>query len=85
MPPGFKLPSASAACIILSAARSLTDWPGFRNSAFPNISHPVSLDASFRRSNGVLPIRPKTDDAVTICLRVILYTANSLKIFRKIY
>ena len=35
------------------AARSLTDPPGFMNSAFPRISHPVSSESELMRICGV--------------------------------
>jgi len=38
------VPVSSAHCTSPKAARSLTDPPGFMNSAFPKISHPVSSD-----------------------------------------
>ena len=41
--------------MIQSAARSLTDWPGFMNSALPQISQPVASDARRSRISGVLP------------------------------
>lgn len=34
------------------AARSLTDPPGFMNSAFPRISHPVSSESELMRICG---------------------------------
>jgi hypothetical protein len=40
------------------AARSFTEPPGFMNSAFPRISHPVSSDNRLSRINGVLPTYP---------------------------
>jgi hypothetical protein len=39
-----------------SAARSFTDWPGFKNSAFPRMVQPVSSDAFLSLMSGVLPI-----------------------------
>ena len=39
-----------------SAARSLTEPPGFRNSHLPRISHPVASDGPWRRISGVFPI-----------------------------
>ncbi len=55
VPPGRKSPLAMASRMMNSAARSLTDWPGFMNSAFPRISQPVSSLALRRRTSGVLP------------------------------
>jgi hypothetical protein len=55
VPPGRRSPRATASRMIDSAARSLTDWPGLRNSALPRISQPVSSDARRNRISGVLP------------------------------
>ena len=38
------------------AARSLTDPPGFMNSALPKISQPVAAERALRRISGVLPM-----------------------------
>src|SRR5262249_39786287 len=38
------------------AARSLTDWPGFMNSALPSMVQPVSSDARLSLIRGVSPI-----------------------------
>ncbi len=35
VPPGRSAPRATASLMMYSAARSLTDWPGFMNSALP--------------------------------------------------
>ncbi len=59
-PPGFSRPLRSASRMMARAARSLTDWPGFMNSALPRISHPVSSLARFRRIRGVLPMASST-------------------------
>src|SRR5512144_620240 len=55
VPPGFSAPLCSAARIIHSAARSLTEPPGFRNSALPRISQPVSAESLPSLISGVLP------------------------------
>ena len=55
VPPGLSAPRATASRTIQSAARSLTDWPGFRNSALPRISQPVASDGPRRRISGVFP------------------------------
>ena len=39
-----------------NAARSLTDWPGFMNSAVPRIVHPVTADTRSSLISGVLPM-----------------------------
>ena len=51
----------SASRMMNSPARSLTDWPGFMNSALPRISQPVSSEARFSRISGVLPIASITE------------------------
>ena len=60
-PPGLSSPFSSASRMMNSPARSLTDWPGFMNSALPRISQPVSSEARFRRISGVLPIASITE------------------------
>ena len=52
--------------MIQSAARSLTDWPGFMNSALPRISQPVSSDARRSRISGVLPTATGRSRAIFI-------------------
>ena len=54
-PPGRKSPRASASKTIAFAARSLTEPPGFINSAFPKILQPVSSEALRSFISGVLP------------------------------
>ena len=61
VPPGRSSPDARAAVTMPSAARSLMDWPGFRNSALPRMVQPVSSDAFFSLIRGVLPIRSATE------------------------
>ena len=53
-------PCSIASRTMNSAARSFTDWPGFRNSALPQISQPVSSEARLRRISGVLPMAERT-------------------------
>ena len=55
VPPGRSAPRATASRMIQSAARSLTDWPGFMNSALPRISQPVASEARRSRISGVRP------------------------------
>src|SRR5262249_28012243 len=49
---------ASASLTMASAARSLTEPPGLRNSALPSTSQPVISDALRSRMSGVLPMLP---------------------------
>src|SRR5690606_14690449 len=42
--------------MMASAARSLTERPGLRNSALPRMVQPVASEAARRRMSGVLPI-----------------------------
>ena len=44
IPSFFNLLALIASLIIPKAARSLTEPPGFKNSAFPRISQPVNSD-----------------------------------------
>ena len=53
-------PRATASLMIASAARSLTEPPGFMNSALPRIVHPVSSEAARSLMSGVRPIAPMT-------------------------
>src|SRR5262249_43779846 len=55
-PPGLISPPFSASRMICRAGRSLTDWPGFMNSALPRIVQPVAADARLSLISGVLPI-----------------------------
>src|SRR6266849_10257749 len=73
MPPGFSVPRLSASSMMNSAARSLTDWPGFMNSALPRMVHPVSSDACLSLISGVLPI------ASMISLRICMARAGHEK------
>src|SRR5215218_35011 len=59
-PPGLRSPRFSASRIIHLAARSLTDWPGFMNSALPRMVQPVSSEARLSLMSGVLPIASTT-------------------------
>src|ERR1700735_3438770 len=60
IPPGRKAPRATASLIIASAARSLTEPPGFMNSALPRIVHPVASEAARSLMRGVRPIAATT-------------------------
>jgi hypothetical protein len=64
--PGLSLPAASASVMIPYAARSFTDPPGFMNSAFPRISHPVSSDRHRNRINGVFPTYPSMPEYLAV-------------------
>src|SRR3546814_291548 len=55
-PPGPNMPRFSASSTIASAARSLTELPGLRNSALPIILQPVSSEALRSFIRGVLPM-----------------------------
>ena len=55
-PPGFRVPRSWASMMMNSAARSLTELPGLRNSALPSISQPVASYAPRRRIRGVFPM-----------------------------
>ena len=54
-PPGLNNPLSSASRIMAFAARSLTEPPGFKNSALPKILQPVNSDAFRSFISGVLP------------------------------
>src|SRR3984957_15942643 len=59
-PPGRKAPRATASLMIAIAARSLTDPPGFMNSALPRIVHAVASEAARSLMSGVRPIAATT-------------------------
>ena len=61
VPPGRSAPRATASSTMLSAARSLTDPPGFMNSALPRIVQPLISEARFRRISGVWPMASMTE------------------------
>ena len=53
VPPGLSFPSRSAASIIASPIRSLTEPPGFRNSSFARIVPGTSREIRSSRTIGV--------------------------------
>src|SRR6185312_13353112 len=67
-PPGRNAPLATASLMIARAARSLTDPPGFMNSALPRIVHPVASEAARRWMRGVRPIAATTSRTGFIAL-----------------
>ncbi len=69
-PPGRSSPFFTASSMMKRAARSLTDWPGFMNSALPRMVHPVAADTRSSFINGVLPI------ASMIPFRVCIFTLS---------
>src|SRR5688572_800667 len=54
--PGLSSPRLSPSRMRYRPARSFTEPPGFRNSALPRMSQPVSSDGPRNRMSGVLPI-----------------------------
>ena len=52
VPPGRSVPRAMASRMMNKAARSLTDPPGFMNSALPRMLQPVSSEARFNLMSG---------------------------------
>src|SRR4029077_2076461 len=62
-PPGRNAPRATASLMIASAARSLTDPPGFMNSALPRIVHAVASEEARSLMSGVRPIAATTSRA----------------------
>ena len=55
VPPGFSWPDFSAASIIATPIRSLTEFAGFAPSSFATISAPLRSLALLRRTSGVPP------------------------------
>ena len=54
-PPALDDAARSPSSTMYFAARSLTEPPGFKNSALPRIVQPVSSDACSSLMSGVLP------------------------------
>src|SRR4051812_47697617 len=65
-PPGLISPRVSASRMIWRAARSLTDSPGFMNSALPRIVQPVISDARRSLIRGVCPIASRTSERIIV-------------------
>ena len=61
VPPGLSLPERTASKIMASAARSLTEPPGFMNSALPRIVQPVASEAALSLMRGVRPMASTTE------------------------
>src|SRR6185369_5495781 len=59
VPPGFKIPSRSAASIIEMPIRSLTEYPGFKLSILANTCAFTSLASRLSFTKGVFPISPR--------------------------
>ena len=57
--PGAILPSASAASIIATPMRSLTEPPGLRYSSFATTSPPIPSPSRCSATSGVLPTAPE--------------------------
>src|SRR6266699_2545577 len=60
VPPGFSLPSRSAASIIGRPMRSFTEPPGFRYSSFARICAPPGGESLSSRTIGVAPTSSRT-------------------------
>src|SRR6188768_622038 len=71
-PPGSMTPRRSPSSTMYFAARSLTEPPGFANSALPRIVQPVSSEACRSLISGVLPT------ASTKSLRISMRAAPKL-------
>ena len=56
VPPGLSRPSASASSIILSAIRSLTEFPGLKYSTFAKTKASTSFAIELSLIKGVFPI-----------------------------
>src|SRR5262245_19936586 len=76
MPPGRISPLASASVMMASAARSLIEPPGLRNSALPRIVQPVSSDALRSRISGVFPMVSRMPSRMSIAERGIWATTG---------
>jgi hypothetical protein len=68
VPPGCRRPRRSAFSTTKRAARSLTEPPGFWNSALPRTLQPVSSERRLRRMSGVLPIARASQNWILILM-----------------
>ncbi len=59
VPPGLRRPSASASSTIFKAMRSLTEFPGLKNSTLANTKASISEVILLSLISGVFPIAPK--------------------------
>src|SRR5258706_16044690 len=78
VPRGFNAPFFSASRMMKSAARSFTEPPGFRNSALPRISQPVSRDSDASRISGVLPTAPVNPSRISMTRILYLFKSPSI-------
>jgi hypothetical protein len=60
VPPGFRMPAASASSTIRSAIRSFTEPPGLRYSTFASTVAWMPSVTLRSRTSGVLPISSTT-------------------------
>src|ERR687897_263893 len=65
LPPGRSAPSRSAASIIASEGRSLTEPPGLRNSTLATSEVRRSGSRRERRTSGVSPINSSADSRIS--------------------
>src|SRR6187402_1863241 len=63
VPPGFSLPSRSAASMILVAMRSFEEPPGLKYSTFASTVAAMPCVTALSFTNGVFPTRSSTDCA----------------------
>src|SRR5579862_2849202 len=68
--PGLRMPRRSASLIMLTAMRSLTLYPGWKDSNFASTVAPAGT-TRFRRTSGVFPINcvaSSAQRAISVCL-----------------
>ena len=70
VPPGFNRPSASASSTILTAIRSLTEFPGLKVSYLAKTKHGKSAVNLLSLINGVLPMVSSMFFAYCICINL---------------
>src|SRR5262245_59308096 len=76
-------PRFSASSTICLAGRSLTDWPGFMNSALPRMVQPVASDARLSLISGVPPIASTTPSRMGMGMLVrLVWRANLMEACR---
>lgn len=62
VPPGFRIPAASASSTIFSEIRSFTEDPGLKYSTFAKKVGDNPSATAFRRTIGVFPIVSRMDE-----------------------
>src|SRR5215471_1864425 len=79
-PPRSITPRRSASSTMYFAARSLTEPPGFRNSALPRIVQPVISEALRSLMSGVLPTASTKSERISIVKSLRAFSYGSARL-----